>query len=81
METILCPLTSIDVSGVERIVLTLGSLLSTPADPVKIEQALSRVTLQWRLLAGRVEWDPAVGYTSSHSFFSIILLPLSVLQQ
>lgn len=60
MESVLCPLTSIDASGVDRVPLTVGYMLKSPVDPASIEAALSRVTLKWRLLAGRAEWDPKV---------------------
>ncbi|KAK4705702.1 hypothetical protein P7C70_g505, partial [Phenoliferia sp. Uapishka_3] len=60
MRSILFPLTDIDASGVDMIPLTTGSLFTTPVDVQAVEDALSRVTTKWKLLAGRMEWDHAV---------------------
>lgn len=56
-SAMLVPLSALDQNGVDTNGVTLGYVLKS-VDNATIEVAARRMVAKWRLLAGRVEWDP-----------------------
>ncbi|KAG5634934.1 hypothetical protein H0H81_000276 [Sphagnurus paluster] len=59
-QTVLVPLSTIDQTGFGSCGLTLGYVLDS-VNNATLEAAAKRVVDKWRLLSGRLEWEPIVG--------------------